>query len=673
MTGMERAGKIWDGYEWVIPVVESLQQTSTLHEPSSRRYGAAADAFQERQEEQRKLVALTREVGAVRAQRARVEHRENKLAECREIRQHQDELTGRAAHMRFLADLKKQKVEPADNALLVEVAKRVNNACLAEMREGGGAEATRNDLRHCWVKLAKEMDQDESGRIGFDEFLRVVKSKLRRDAAAREAEVKDGPRRGRRGSTLLDTSDAELDGADFGMTSRRRRGPSREYDEIERLRNLPQRITRAELLQVWLVLDHREEVEDDGRTSPSALLALPPLPTGHNADGYITKDELIAFLRHGMPPGDVRLGERKRDKTASRRRQDHSPNTDAADHSPRETAASLHEWQCMMKDVEPVSDKQLMRLSRALNERLEPAGHSGGWYPLFKAYDHAGAGRIEWNTFFVMVRELMGGVAEVAATRATRPERQARRELSTPELRAQVRGRVGSVVTVAAKEVMNSGAKIVSTRTKPLEQAVFDPGALQRYWRALDTNLTGHLTLSEFAAFFKRGGSSPLRDRSEGVREHEVVSMRTRVSVQQADRASRTSQAHCAQQLHGERSQLATEALKLEASLRQMKRDDETRAYREQQRALKAKPGAAAAAGSRSARESSQAKRMSLLPAPMTDRPRQQRQYAPRTPPPAERYLQDEAEREHRRAYATFRMISQRNPASERMAGRGAT
>ena len=100
MSGMDSIGKVWDGYEWVLPAPEKpkkVSRSSALYEPSGRRWGLAADAYKEKHEAQRQLVALQREVQAKRARRARIEHVERQEAVGRSVRQEQDVVTGRTA------------------------------------------------------------------------------------------------------------------------------------------------------------------------------------------------------------------------------------------------------------------------------------------------------------------------------------------------------------------------------------------------------------------------------------------------------------------------------------------------------------------------------------------------------------------------------------------------
>ena len=61
MSGMDSIGKVWDGYEWVLPEAVPKQAPhlpTSLAEPSTLKWGLAADAFREKQEAQRKLNGL---------------------------------------------------------------------------------------------------------------------------------------------------------------------------------------------------------------------------------------------------------------------------------------------------------------------------------------------------------------------------------------------------------------------------------------------------------------------------------------------------------------------------------------------------------------------------------------------------------------------------------------
>ena len=694
MSGMDSIGKVWDGYEWVVPepVVPSWKLQSSLHEPSSKKWGAAAEAFRERQETQKKLVSLSRQVSAIKAQRARVEQSERKQAVGRSVRQERDELLGRAAHAEFVDKMRTMKVEPAEDDLLDEVSRRINLACLAELgvideaqaspsAAAADVEASRSDVRQCWVRLAKEMDPNGLGRIGYETFLRVVRAKLRRDAATRDHLEARG-----------DIGDNDSDASsDYGaLTSPRRRRILAPPDEIERLHSLPPRITKSDVLSIWRALDNyvAQPVLPPGEGDES-VFGGPPAPPPVVGRGYITKDELNAFLRRGMPQSDERQGEKRREKRAARHRQEAQALRD--DVKAAAKAAGGHagdvpdeiedvdEWQRMMRDVTPATERQMQRLSEKLNERLEFAGYSG-WYPLFKAKDVKGAGRIGWPTFCVIARELgvVGGGAESPTA-----HKASRARPTTAELRDQIRAganggerSAGSWWTGAPTSHSPSTRGAAPAPARTVRAPVTDENAkLQRVWRVLDADLTGHITISEFASFFKLGGSSPRRDRKdEAARQSASIggAVRARVSVQKHDQEHATSQKHAAKNFRGEKSQLAAEAERLEATLREMKRDEESRAYREQREALRAREAVKAASkvqqggGASTARE-----QRSKPPGPSLPRvPMTERLYEP-PPPPSSKYLEDSANLEHRRTYATFRMISQRMPTSQRVTARG--
>lgn len=228
---------------------------------------------------------------------------------------------------------------------------------------------------------------------------------------------------------------------------------------------------------------------------------------------------------------------------------------------------------------------------------------------------------------------------------------------------------------------------------------------LRRIWRSLDAELTGHLPLSEasqltqvnptrlspcqplrhaldssgwwqFATFMKRGKRAEAREdredkevsaaaRALSARAAQPSSaVRTRVS---SDAAAASAQRVCARELAADRSQLSAEADKLEEALRQMRRDDALRTYREQRAAIRRReavsgaghvdgaansPSPAASSrplhGRRSAMTGDE-----LPPAPHTDRPSRRVDEPPRA------YLLPAADHEHRRLMATYRRIAQ--------------
>ena len=105
-TDGDRSSLGCSGFEWVVP--EPVKEDTSwkpgrLHEPSVRRWGRAADAFESRQEAQRRLIAMQRELDKHRGERARVEHLERKEALGRQVRQEHEQLTGRTAHAKLVA------------------------------------------------------------------------------------------------------------------------------------------------------------------------------------------------------------------------------------------------------------------------------------------------------------------------------------------------------------------------------------------------------------------------------------------------------------------------------------------------------------------------------------------------------------------------------------------
>ena len=299
MSGMDSIGKVWDGYEWVLPAPEKpkkVSRSSALYEPSGRRWGLAADAYKEKHEAQRQLVALQREVQAKRARRARIEHLERQEAVGRSVRQEQDVVTGRTAQAEFVATLKAKKVQPADAELLDEFSQKLN-ASLAE--DGKEDTPTRDDVRQRWNRLFKEMDTEATGRVGYQQFKRVAKEKLR---ALREREAAEtGVARGV--SALLDAPLSSLDEVGVGSPAwKQQQQANRRRSSVFPL-PMPKREfpTSDDLLSVWRALDDVE--------------------TGTGMRGYITLAEFNAFMRRGMPECDERQGERWRLRNAERKKE----------------------------------------------------------------------------------------------------------------------------------------------------------------------------------------------------------------------------------------------------------------------------------------------------------------------------------------------------------------
>jgi hypothetical protein len=194
MSGMDTLGKVWDGYEWVVPpppMPEMLPQHGRLAEPSARRWGLAANRFLERQEAQRKLVSIQREVYQLRAQRARAEAVERKTEVGRAVRQETDVINGRAAHAAFVDKLVQRKITAASDEVLANYAERLNQS-LADQHEskGGGSSiadpssVSREDMRQRWIRLFRTMEVPPgSARVPFKAFRAGVRELLRRLSA----------------------------------------------------------------------------------------------------------------------------------------------------------------------------------------------------------------------------------------------------------------------------------------------------------------------------------------------------------------------------------------------------------------------------------------------------------------------------------------------------------
>lgn len=168
---MDSLGRVWDGFEWVVPKAEVVASAapSGLHEPLlSRRWGLAATAFSERQAAQRRLVSLQRELQQQRSQLAKASEQERKREEASELRRERD------ARREMLAEL--AKVKPMEDEEVQEMSNRLNGALIASTENG--AEHTEADWRrHC--HRAFHRHSDDAGTMSFDAFCTMLRSVLK--------------------------------------------------------------------------------------------------------------------------------------------------------------------------------------------------------------------------------------------------------------------------------------------------------------------------------------------------------------------------------------------------------------------------------------------------------------------------------------------------------------
>ena len=639
MSGMDSLGKVWDGYEWVIPEIKPIPKApSQLHEPSSRKYGVAESAFKEQQETQKQLVALQREVERMRTRQRKLAHQERKEADVQALKREQARLTGKEKLSMEIAELAAAKVEAADERDVAEFSQQLNNCLSTEY------DAARDELRHNhrWIRLFKEMDTDGFGRVGFKAFKKVIRGRFRA-AAEREASTKAAqaaaaahaaelaalpkPPVNRRkpgsffaaaaggGGAAYDGDDAEssvwnddLESVSQappsvrggGGPSSRRTRPSggsvtgsisrRQKAALAFNGYMPQ---SDELRRVWRALDQ----DDEG-----------------SLRGYITVEEFTSFMRKGMPAPDERSSEEKiRERGAAARNRVavdestyHTTSQAGGSSSSSDALPGSAEWKRLMERVPIATDDQLTKLSTRLNNRLSYAGYSS-WYKAFKTVDTDGSGRLGWTSFCTLVRELLGTL-DLDGTAAPHPPRE---ETSTAELKDRIRGggqaaalptnvhsgpyRDGRPVYDNSHNIHNTSS--ISSGSANNTHHELDP--LRSVWRHLDPDGTGFLAVGEFAAFMRLGAPpSTKRNQPRGAAHEQAAAAAGRAprgerrsaireAVRQSDGASKESQVFLRRDLDDAKREQEERALRLKETLKQMKHEEEVRAYRLQREQMR--------------------------------------------------------------------------------------
>ena len=321
-------------------------------------------------------------------------------------------------------------------------------------------------------------------------------------------------------SALLDAPLSSLDEVGVGSPSwKQQQQANRRRSSVFPL-PMPKREfpTSDDLLSVWRALDDVE--------------------TGTGMRGYITLAEFNAFMRRGMPECDERQGERWRLRNAERKKE--IGRAVRAERSGRgaeaasagfgdASAESLEAWQRAMASVTKATPQHVARLSSMLDSHLEPKGYAGGWYTLYKAYDPRGHGKIDFGAFSALVRELLGASIDLLRApgdEAKRPNKKNNEldKLKDQVLQNSVLSKFGTKSARAAEPPpppsVASSSAYYQRRTH--EQIVHEQAVLRSVWAALDTELTGHLTVSEFASFMKIGGQQRKERHEEKARQQQL-------------------------------------------------------------------------------------------------------------------------------------------------------
>ena len=626
MSGMDSLGKVWDGYEWVIPDAPPPPNGggSTLAEPTGRKFGLARDAYLEQIEERRKVVALQREVGAMRAQRARIALTQRKNADVEAFRREHDKRSGREAVNedveRLSMELAKRKVEPADGELLDELALQLNEALAADAAAAAGVGAAseaasehallprESSLRPLWIQFFKAMDEENTGRVNLRQFKSGVLAKLR-------GVIHASPNRRRRRTEMVN-----------------------------------------DLRSIWCALD-RDVDEECLR-------------------GWITVVEFTGFMRRGVPPSDERPpAERAREMRAARQRTQAPVGREQLVRKPAHATAGAvsddaaaggdDEWRRPMERVAAATETQLTKLATRLTMRLETKGHKG-WYDCFKYYDTDCAGRLGWSAFCLLVRELLGTTDLQLSAAGGGSQR-----VTTVDLREQVRR---GAANGGATSSPQPGATSSSPRSGHAHQA-HELDQMRSVWRALDRDLSGHITVGDFSGLMKLGAPPPPRRREppparESPRApHMIKPVAVREAVQQADGKYKSAQDQVRMSFEAARTEEEHRAQRLKEELKLMKYEDEVRAYRMQKEALSARLAGGEkthqqgptypAGGSKSARGAgggkSRFRAQALPPLPKTERSLERREA-----PPREMRRDEQDAIEYRRMMSTFRRVQQR-------------
>lgn len=491
---MAQKEKVWDGFRWVeVEDGEGGSSSRPFGGGQKAPRGAYGEAVKEKQEAQRRLTQLQRDMLAMRSNYSRLLFHERKRQEVFQMRKEHEIVTGRA-HVGELS-----RAKPATEDDLAELARRLN-AWLQEQYvtdikyKSGQSQLTVDDLNRRYLSIFREMDTDDSGRIDYNEFTEMLRAKL---------QIRPPKRTRRRGES---------------------REEARESDRKEHVQYL---------MGLWKALD------DDG----SGKLR-----------GYITLGEFFSFMRSGATPrrsrvqgdaegdaegtegggvvgeggagsggggGEAPIGWKERLLAARREAAEDLKKAKRAGGA--ESAAALEAWRAEMAAVEPASDSLLAAVASELlgASAFSPVA-GGSWYSIFKAMDTDGSGRVTWIEFFAVCKRhglvpasrpqpprMAVRTAEDELPRIVTGERQ-----QTADTMWTGERQLTSDTTTKPPEPMGRGGK-GGARRRLVDGTRVGINVLRSVWRRLDTQLSGTLTVADVAAFLRHSGGGAQEEEGE--------------------------------------------------------------------------------------------------------------------------------------------------------------
>jgi hypothetical protein len=424
MAGMDQLGKIWDGYEWVdkpstpLPVAQSSGRY--MHPQRTSEAQREFDAAQKR------LVQLQREIQIARSRVAKEECTMRKSVEVKARRQEMDAVLGRDAWNAMRKEI--LSLPPAEEEELRKLADHLHKVL---QREHGANLA---------VGARARVQADGSSATASA----LLETRANMDPWSRESGIRPPDPRGwykQLFRSLSGTTGRMSCEAFIAMLRDKLRMRSRSRTEESEL--------QTHLYSVWRALD------DDG---------------AGDMKGYLNFGEFVAFMRRGPAVDAGRTSSGWREKLAAQRHQeaesirqrDRRSNDASSVADDGEMERGHRSWQQQMEGSQRANEGQQREVSQKINHRL--TGTS--WFKLFKEIDQDNNGRISWQEFVHLVRD------------------------------------------IARLSVDN-----------------VPDGLLRSVWTALDPSLSGELSLRDYATFIKRG--APVRPTPKQPL-HQVEALRSR-------------------------------------------------------------------------------------------------------------------------------------------------
>ena len=152
---------VWDGFRWVEVEAEVLPPIKNSF--ATRRL---TEEEQMMQDAQQRLVKLKRDVAAQKAERARIQYVESKQRDAQEVRRAMDEAVGKDA----IRDV--YKVKAAEEDVVQEMAAALNKQLLEDFQ------LEPSQRSRGWIRLWRETDVHGVGRVTYEAFIRMLRSRL---------------------------------------------------------------------------------------------------------------------------------------------------------------------------------------------------------------------------------------------------------------------------------------------------------------------------------------------------------------------------------------------------------------------------------------------------------------------------------------------------------------